>query len=372
MSSEALPYLDEDEPYIRKLESSLVHLVKIGLAGNHRDLSLASARPLSEILKRRPDLSSEIVKVTSLRNSITRGSNTSHSPIPVDVDSRLELLRRDDNPRLAFVPTWPQSIERELRTILQEIDQGDLLRSAGLEPTRSMLLVGPPGVGKTVAARWIAERLSTPLLTLDLSSVMSSYLGKTGGNIRGVLEYAKKSNGILLLDEFDSIAKRRDDSSDVGELKRLVTVLLQEIDDWPSGNLLIAATNHPELLDPAIWRRFDRVLKFPLPDVSDVRSLLKNLLGELASANAIAEIGSLLVGRSFADITKLVAQVRRESLLSKRNEADTLASLVEEICLQAPLNSKLKYAKCLREAGRSERIIAKRTGISRDTLRKRR
>src|ERR1700733_11402427 len=136
---------------------------------------------------------------------------------------------------------------------------------ADLHPTKSALFVGPPGVGKTLAARWIAKKLNRPLIVLDLSAVMSSFLGRTGNNVRNVLDYAKGVECIFLLDEFDAIAKRRDDAVEVGELKRLVTVLLQEIDEWPSSGILIAATNHPELLDPAVWRRFDLIVKFPMP-----------------------------------------------------------------------------------------------------------
>jgi len=98
---------------------------------------------------------------------------------------------------------------------------------------------------------------------------MSSFLGKTGSNIRVVLDFARRQPCVLLLDEFDAITKRRDDSAEIGELKRLVTVLIQAIDEWPADGLLVAATNHPELLDPAIWRRFDRVVEFPLPTSSE-------------------------------------------------------------------------------------------------------
>ena len=138
---------------------------------------------------------------------------------------------------------------------------GDLLR-AGLSPTRTALFIGPPGVGKTLGDGWLARELHRPLLTLDLSAVMSSFLGRTGANLRHVSDYAKGVPCIMLLDEIVAIAKRRDDSQEVGELKRLVTVLLQEIDDWPSGGLLIAATNHSDLLDPAVWRRFETQIAF--------------------------------------------------------------------------------------------------------------
>jgi SpoVK/Ycf46/Vps4 family AAA+-type ATPase len=372
MSHGTLFSLDESSQYIRKLENDFVHLLKAGLSGDQRDLTLASTRSLSEIMKRRPDLKTEIAKLTTLRGSMSRRLAAESSPVPVDADSRLQLLRRDENPHLHFNPTWPKSIGDELSMILREVDETSRLRLAGFEPTRSVLFVGPPGVGKSVAARWIAESLSVPLLTLDLSSVMSSYLGKTGSNVRGVLEYAKKTKGLLFLDEFDAIAKKRDDNSDVGELKRLVTVLLQEIDDWPSGNLLIAATNHPELLDSAIWRRFDRVLNFPLPSADDIRAVLAQLMGGTVTEVVISELAPLFSGKSFSDITKLVTRVRRESLLVHGSESDALATLIEHLCSQAPLAVRLKYAKRLRNQGRSERTISKQARVSRDTLRKKR
>jgi SpoVK/Ycf46/Vps4 family AAA+-type ATPase len=128
--------------------------------------------------------------------------------------------------------------QRALDQILSERRREEELFKQGLSPTRSIIFTGPPGVGKTLAARWVARELQRPLLTLDLSAVMSSFLGRTGANVRHVLDYAKTVNGVLLLDELDSIAKRRDDATDVRELKLLVTVLLQEIDDGPATGLL--------------------------------------------------------------------------------------------------------------------------------------
>src|SRR6185312_8343260 len=166
---------------------------------------------------------------------------------------------------------------------------------AGLDPTRAALFLGPPGVGKTMAARWLARELNRPLLILDLAAVMSSLLGRTGSNLRHVLGYAKNIECVLLLDELDAIAKRRDDRGEIGELKRLVTVLIQQIDDWPSSGVLLAATNHPDLLDPAIWRRFELHVDFPLPDQKAISRFVEGALdpyfpagGECSNLLAVA------------------------------------------------------------------------------------
>ena len=161
-------------------------------------------------------------------------------------------------------PLLSGDVEDSLGQLIAERRQSDRLQAMGLTPTRSAIFVGPPGVGKTLTARWLAAQLKVPLYVLDLTAVMSSLLGKSGTNLRAAIDFAKREPCVLLLDEIDAIAKRRSDDSDVGELKRLVTVILQEVDEWPASSVLLAATNHPELIDPALWRRFD--LSSPVQD----------------------------------------------------------------------------------------------------------
>ncbi|WP_430727038.1 AAA family ATPase, partial [Serratia marcescens] len=199
--------------------------------------------------------------------------------MPVDEDSRLTLLKAPSDKTLISKPMLTSAMENSLDQLILERKSIKRLEELGLLPTRSAIFVGPPGVGKTLTASWLAQKLGVPFYVLDLTAVMSSYLGKSGNNLRAALDFAKKSPCVLLLDEIDAIAKKRSDDSDVGELKRLVTVILQEVDEWPSSSLLLAATNYAELIDSALWRRFDLVLNFEKPDQDTIRDAVKRFLG---------------------------------------------------------------------------------------------
>jgi SpoVK/Ycf46/Vps4 family AAA+-type ATPase len=355
------------------LEKDLVHLVRLALDGRSQDVAALARRSLRSVAERRPDLVDEITMVLRSTSAVTRQAvpeSARSAELPVDLDSRLELLRRENHPHLAFEPTWPHVVGEHLRRVLLERERERELNDAGLTPTKSMLFVGPPGVGKTLAARWLASRIGMPLLVLDLSAVMSSFLGRTGGNIRTVLDYAQSFPSVLLLDEFDAIAKRRDDSGEIGELKRLVTVLLQSVDDWPAHSILIAATNHPELLDPAVWRRFEHVVRFPLPTADDIRDSIATMLHDDAKGLDASLLGAALVGRSFADITRLVTAARREAVLFNIAPADAVCRHLSETIRDADKPEKLKLASELARNQKSQREISTITGLSRDTLRK--
>jgi len=144
----------------------------------------------------------------------------------------------------------------------------------GFQPATKLLFCGPPGCGKTLCAEIIASELGLPLLYTRFDAIVSSYLGETAANLRKVFEYASSSRWVVLFDEFDAIGKARDDAAEHGELKRVINSFLQLLDGFTAPSILIAATNHEQLLDPALWRRFDEILVFPRPSVHEIRSLL--------------------------------------------------------------------------------------------------
>jgi len=210
-----------------------------------------------------------------------------------------------------------------------------------MEPTRTLLLTGAPGVGKTMTARYLAGALGLPLLSVDLAALISSYLGRTGQNLRRALDHARTHPSVLLLDEFDALGKRRDDPSDVGELKRIVNVLLGELERWPSHSLFVAATNHPELLDRAVWRRFDRTLVIEPPTGVARRAILERLLAEQGyrlPEHDLALTVDATDGMSGSDITRFVRAHLREAVMSRIElEAVPLAHGAMEALLRRAL-----------------------------------
>ena len=243
------------------------------------------------------------------------------------------------------------------------------LAEAGLEPVSKILLSGPPGVGKTMSAHWLAGHLGIPLIVLDLGRTVSSYLGESGRNIQSAFAQASATESVFLIDEFDALAKRRDDSSDIGELKRLVNVLLLELDSWSGSSLLVAATNHSQLLDPAIQRRFDLAIEVELPSAKEISAMLVEVFHDDApDKGLVALAGAALVGMSNSDVVRFCRSVYRTSIVKQV----ALPTVLLERLAELPPNDRAIHEEIWRrlkdDAGMSSRTIAQHANLSHPTI----
>jgi hypothetical protein len=351
--------------------TELVHLSRLALTGRRQDIHMFVRRLSKRLRASKPEVSAQLDALLAhspIRESPLRDGE--NDAVPRDADSRLKLLRPEYPVVLEVEPIWAENVRQPLEQVIAERTNQSALTKEGLLPTKSVLLTGNPGVGKSLAARWLAARLNRTLLTLDLSAVMSSFLGKTGSNLRHVLDYAKSVECILLLDELDAVAKRRDDATEIGELKRLVTVLLQEIDDWPHTGLLVAATNHPDLLDPAVWRRFEMTIQLPMPSNEQIGQLVTTALASRVSNPDLVEVVSLVMaGLSFSDVDRELRRVVRQAVVASEPVEEPLRNFVRSRMSGLTIKKKKLIASCLQSAGFNQRETHEWTGVHRDTIR---
>lgn len=314
----------------KQMDSWLLQIVEAGLAGDHRKIELVVVRAIRSLKTSSPELSSRLGSILAQYASNPGGLRWAAGPPPVDADEGMALVQAE-NVEDACPPVLPETLERRIQQFVCERRESSKLLSEGFLPPGSVLLTGAPGTGKTMLARWFANQLELPFVTLDLATTISSFLGKTGFNLRRTLDYARARPCVLLLDEFDAIAKRRDDDSEVGELKRIVNVLLKELEDWPINSVLIAATNHPELLDRAIQRRFDLKLDLPLPGETERVEILRRAAARFNDEiplSLMAAFAKCLEGVSGSDLHQMMVASVRQHLVSN---APLVRGLVEDL-----------------------------------------
>lgn len=366
----------------QEVEKDLASLARLASQDAHEDVRLLLARLVRKYRQKRPALAAQLDQ--TLKSTQTRGvggvlrrsdfaSTPAAGPTPVDSDSRLALIREFDDRQGLQPPLLSIPVQRQIESIVLERQESKRLAARGITPTRSAILVGPPGVGKTLSARWIAARLGKPLWVLDLTAVMSSLLGKTGNNIRAALDHAKANSAVLLLDEIDAIAKRRSDESDIGELKRLVTVILQEVDQWPETGLLLAATNHPELVDPALWRRFEVVVQFGQSEPAAVAAAVRRFLADDLSTFEpwVDALSSTLETKSLSDVQRAITALRRRHALHEDEPQQLVDQLLDDGMTALSKAQRLALAIELAKGGKhTHQEISKLTGVARDTIRR--
>ena len=365
---------------MNEVQSDLAQLIRLALAEQTEDVRLFVARLVRKYRNTDPELAEQMnlylraktpCSSAPMRKVMQPALPT--QTLPVDDESRLSLLKVFKDEPSREQPLLSLDLEETLSQLIQERRQTERLASMGLSPTRSAIFVGPPGVGKTLTARWLASQLGVPLHVLDLTAVMSSLLGRSGSKLRTSLDFSKRGPCVLLLDEVDAIAKRRSDDADIGELKRLVTVILQEVDEWPATSLLLAATNHAELIDPALWRRFDLVINFKAPEMPAVKQAIKRFLGQdyALFGRWIDILTFVFNGESFSDIERDLQRFRRAVALGTASDADLIEEFVKSRALVLERQGRIDLAVLLAKQTRlSQHTISDITGVSRDTIRK--
>lgn len=218
----------------------------------------------------------------------------------------------------------PSNVQTVAEQLIEEQQRADLLRSYNLEPRSRLLLTGPPGNGKTSLAEAIATALSLPFLVVRYEKVVNSYLGETAKRLQEVFQYARLHQCVLFFDEFDALAKEREDRQESGEIKRVLNSLLLEVDRLPSYVILVAATNHPDLLDRAVWRRFQIRINLPLPDREHIARWFELLASRFPQFNVEKTKRSIpkLEGASYSELQDLAQDVLRRCVLDGDTDPD--------------------------------------------------
>jgi len=222
-------------------------------------------------------------------------------------------------------------IQAKLQRLIKEHKHVQQLRVHGLAPRKKLMLVGPPGTGKTLTASVLAGELGLPLFVVRLDSLMTKFMGETASKLRLIFDAIQQTRGVYLFDEFDSIGSQRGALNDVGEMRRTLNSFLQMIEQDASDSLLIAATNHSELLDHALFRRFDDVIEYELPEKKEVISTLKSKLASFKTSRIqwakAAETADQL---SYGDITRVCEDAIKDAVIHNL-ESVTNASLLRSI-----------------------------------------
>ncbi len=294
----------------------LINLVRAGVSGDAPMLRrTVEAIVAEERAKQHNVVADRLERVLATPNGNQTTLNRQAQDVALKArDFLMEVVPRRRLDELVL----PEVTQLAARQVIEEQQRAALLRSHSLEPRHRVLLVGPPGNGKTTLAEAIAESLAIPFFVVRYESMIGSFLGETAGRLKRVFDYARTTPCVLFFDEFDTLGKERGDIHETGEIKRVVTSLLMQIDDLPSYVVVIAATNHAELLDRAVWRRFELRLSLPAPDTKQLVAFIGRLQerAKLELGLSAQQIAKSLGAVSYGEAEQFCLDVARRQVLA--------------------------------------------------------
>lgn len=309
----------------------LIALVKAGTAGDKTAVQRTAEAIIAEERAKQ-----HIILAERLTRAIRPNGGNSGVATPVsDQTARSRDFIAEITPRRQLEDLiLPDTVKRAVGQLIEEQQRADVLRSHGLEPRHRVLLVGPSGTGKTSMAEAIAEAIAVPLLVVRYEAMIGSYLGETAARLKRVFDYARITPCVLFFDEFDAIGKERGDIHETGEIKRVVTSLLMQVDDLPSYTIVTGATNHPELLDRASWRRFQLRLSLPMPTQKALAAYIENFAGRFNDKLGCAPttIARKLGNVSYAEVEQFCLDIQRRHVLSM-GEKTLKAILADQLAI---------------------------------------
>ena len=352
------------------MNAEILRIIEGGLTNDKRKV-VNYANRLADRLSRDGDtiLASCIRKKIEDINSRTGVIADALRNAPIDFDSRLQIV--EVIPPVGSINNivLDSMLQAQINEFVDIVLNSSILEAQGIDIQKTLILYGQPGCGKTSIAHYISYLTGLPLVLARLDSLVSSLLGSTAKNIRKIFDYVRDFPCILFLDEFDAIAKARDDQKEIGELKRVINSLLQNIDTMPTHCVLITATNHPELLDRAVWRRFLQKVEVGMPKKEELKELIHLFSGEgqdkivnlILNTKGVLDVFEEL---SPSDIKSLFDRARIKGILSGENNFSISHLLFSIYELNDGEKSEEGYILFLKSKGMTQRSINELTGIS--------
>jgi len=358
------------------MKTEIIKIIEGGLSGDREKVFNYSQVLANNYKKLGDEAFSDRLLNTLTKKRTSLVNYDEFSTKPVDQESRIDIIDiwYPNSEKVNIIMN--KYTQSEIDAFILQYEKRDQIVLSGLDYSSTLLLYGFPGCGKTTLAKYIASKMNMPLIIARFDALVSSMLGSTAKNIRKVFEYARKRECILFLDEFDVIAKARDDSNELGELKRVVNSLLQNIDLLRAENVIIAATNHHDLLDKAVWRRFDKVIELKKPSSFEIEMYINQLLKGIKTdfmekTSKKDDIIYQLNDMSYSNIKTIMNNSLKKKIVSE-NEYLDFTSVIYEVYLfkNHNMEDESDLVQFLNANGVSQDEISKKFSIPIRTVRK--